>query len=175
MLDQYPRITLVCRLKLILSLMNQKCVHGAGFHFYCPLSFWSVRETLALKIHVLLKFNWSISLVAVRSLSFIFFLILSMIVVNCIFDFLLGTYVLFIYSFNDHLPSLLVVGVAHSIQEFICLDAINQCLSGDAHCWGCCFSVVHDVFFSEHLTSAYLCQSDFLIIHRSRPDMLLAW
>lgn len=175
MLDQYARITLVCRLKLIWSSIKQKRVHCAGFHFYCPFSFWSVRETLALKLHVLLKFNRSISLVIVRSLGFIFFLILSMIVVNCIFDFLLGTYVLFIHSLNDHLPSLFVVRLAHSIQEFICLDAINQCLGRDAHCWGCCFSVVHYVFFSEHLTSTYLCQSDFLIIHRSRPDVLLAW
>ena len=138
MLDQYAWITLVCRLKLILSSIEQECVHGTGFHFYCPFSFWSVRETLALKLHVLLKFNRSIeviiSLAIVRSLGFFFFLILSMIVVNCILNFVLGAYVLFIHSLNDHLPSLFVVRMAHSIQEFICLDAINHCLSRNANC-----------------------------------------
>ena len=65
MLDQYAWITLVCgcRLKtiyLILSSIEQKSVHGTGFHFYCPFSFRSVCETLALKFHVLLQFNGSI-------------------------------------------------------------------------------------------------------------------
>lgn len=175
MLDQYAWITLVCRLQLILSSIEQKRVHGACFHFYCLFAFWSVRETLALKLYFWLKFNRSISLAIFSSLSFCFVLILSMIVVNCILNFLLGAYILFIYSLNHHLPSLLVVRMAHSIQEFISLNAINQCLSRDAHCRGCRFSVVHNIFFSKHLTSTYLCQSDFLIIHRSRPDVLMTW